>query len=442
MRAILKSFFWAVLAGLSTLAMPSASLAKPSDVVIILGNKTYRAADRVDAVAFAHNDMRGFRAFAKRVLQVPDENIIHLDHSTTQGDFIALFGPRSLARRGTRRRLSRAILRRIKDPAANIYVFYSGHALAQLDPITKQVQPYLLPFDARPSQILERGYPVLAIQQALEDVLQAKAPKGRAFLFIDGCFSGRFNDGKGNLMKDTSGSASAGDLITSIGGDSDIDRVSVFTAGRGDQAAYWDRTNRHGVMTDALLWGLFGAADRYGNRDGKVTASELDAWLKRRVAERMRVLHGDELQTPTFVGEREGVVVDLRPLGDRAPPRGSRVQAASMERQCIRLTGRPGVLLQDLERLKQRCVMCSTQCHARLDAMLTTRTQAQQTCQQELAFFRRYKHDVDRMRAFAAKATCPRVREQLGRRLASCLPGSGHTMRDCPDCAELVAIPA
>jgi len=117
----------------------------------------------------------------------------------------------------------------------------------------------------------------------------------RVVLMIDACQSGAVvKDVKGLLQNR---------IYTQLGRSTGF---AVLAAARQDQAALERNTLGHGVFTAAIMAALGGGADR--NRDGKVTARELAAYLARQIPT-LATEHLNEIQIPVAYAPSEDFVV-------------------------------------------------------------------------------------------------------------------------------------
>ena len=117
-------------------------------------------------------------------------------------------------------------------------------------------------------------------------------------VFLDACFSG--GSPRGMLIQSASPVYVEADISGGAG-------LTVLTAASGAQLASWDEEARHGLFTEHLLDGLYGAADADG--DGNVTAREAKLHLDRTMTRAARRefgrvqdagLHGDESAVLAF----------------------------------------------------------------------------------------------------------------------------------------------
>ncbi|HRD78417.1 MAG TPA: SUMF1/EgtB/PvdO family nonheme iron enzyme, partial [Hyphomicrobiaceae bacterium] len=134
------------------------------------------------------------------------------------------------------------------------------------------------------------------IRKSLGNAQRANSPEGRVVLYLDACFTG--SSGAGWIAAETSSVRISPSAIRAA-----EPRVVELAASGSDQEANWDRERRLGIFTDALVEGLYGAADL--DRDGHVTAAELSAFLARRIDHRVTRLFPSprRYQTPSLSGD-------------------------------------------------------------------------------------------------------------------------------------------
>ena len=260
-------------ATLLALAFVGGAAANELGVAVIVGNKEY-ADDRVPEVSYAHNDAEAFKRFVTGRLGFDSDNVIDL-RDATKSELETAFGVKGNPE---------GLLWRYIDPSggSDVVVFYSGHGVPG-----KAGRGYLLPVDSNPDTAELNGYPIDLLYENLGGL-----PTRSTTVFLDACFSG--GSPRGMLIR----SASPVYVEADVSGGADL---TVLTAASGAQLASWDEEARHGLFTEHLLAGLYGAADADG--DGRVTAREAKLHLDRTMTRAARRefgrvqdagLHGDE----------------------------------------------------------------------------------------------------------------------------------------------------
>lgn len=290
------------------------------DVAIIIGNKNYSS--DVAPVEFAHNDADAMKKFVVDVLGFDPENVIVLKDAT-KNQLETHFS-------------KGGILGDWIEPNGNsdVVVFYSGHGVPGL----QDSNSYLLPVDGNPNKAEISGYPLAEFYANLKS-LKAKS----ITVYLDACFSG--DSGGGVLFRDASPVFQAARKTVAPA------ELTVLTASQADQIASWDRDAQHGLFTNYLLNALYGEADgsRYGNGDGQITMSEVNAYLNRNMSRKARRTFGRQ-QQPAFSGKDETVVAryqagspPLRPklVAAAAQPAPQQQQQQPVQQQSQALQAQP-----------------------------------------------------------------------------------------------------
>ena len=95
--------------------------------------------------------------------------------------------------------------------------------------------------------------------------------------------------------------------------------MTVLTAARHDQLAYWDTKAGHGMFTHHLLDALYGKGDVNG--DGKVTAAEVERHLKRHMRRAVRRTYQNDQVAKLLDGSGKGSAVLASAEGGGFPKR-------------------------------------------------------------------------------------------------------------------------
>ena len=290
-----------VSAVLAVLAVGVAAAPAADGVAVVIGNRTY-ANDRVPEVAYAHRDADAFRQYVVGMLGFDPDNIIDL-RDATQAAMETTFG---------NERDHKGRLWSYLDPSggSDVVVYYSGHGVPGL----RDRKGYLLPSDANPDTAHLNGYPIDLLYENLGRMTEAASIR----VFLDACFSG--DSQAGMLIRSASPmfvSASLPDLSGKA--------MAVLTAASGDEVASWDERAEHGMFTHHLLDALYGAGD--ADRDGRVTVAETKRYLDRHLTRAARRAYLRD-QTAGVGGDRTMVLASApggsfpkRPeVGRPAPP--------------------------------------------------------------------------------------------------------------------------
>ena len=248
----------------------------PDGVAVIVGNRHY-ADDRVPEVTYAHRDADAFKRYVLDVHGFDEDNIIDL-RDATQAKLMATFG--------NDRGYEGSMLWRYLDPEgrSDVLVYYSGHGVPGLE----DRKGYLLPVDANPDTVQLNGYPIDWLYANLGRMTEAASVR----VYLDACFSGG-SDG-GMLIR-----AASPVFVSAALPDTVVGTMAVLTAALGDQVASWDEGARHGLFTHHLLDALYGKAD--ANADGKVTALETKQYLDRHMTRAARRTFG-RVQQASLMG--------------------------------------------------------------------------------------------------------------------------------------------
>ena len=255
-RRMLAAMWAAVLWVVALSGNAGAEVRNPGGLAVIIGNSEYRSKD-IPPVDYAGRDAEAFRRYVVDVLGYDPANVIHMKNATRR-EMLEVLGDPAAAMNDIQARLN--ILRGSGEP--DVVVYYSGHGVPG-----KDGKPFLLPVDVPPHAARVEGYPVRLLYEKLGQLRGA----GSVRVFLDTCFSGS-SDG-GRLV-----TGSPVYQETAFPGN-EADRMTVLTAVTSTQIATWDRKARHGLFTHHLLDALHGRAD--ADKDGKVTALEAKEYLDR-----------------------------------------------------------------------------------------------------------------------------------------------------------------
>ena len=365
------------------LAFAAIASANELGVAVIVGNKEY-ADDRVPEVSYAHNDAEAFKRFVTGALGFDADNVIDL-RDATKSQLETAFGVKGNAQ---------GLLWRYIDPSggSDVVVFYSGHGVPG-----KAGRGYLLPSDSNPDTAELNGYPIDLLYENLGGLATRSTT-----VFLDACFSG--GSPRGMLIQSASPVYVEADISGGAG-------LTVLTAASGAQLASWDEDARHGLFTEHLLDGLYGAADADG--DGNVTAREAKLHLDRTMTRAARRefgrvqdagLHGDESAVLSFSSPGGW---DSRPLLG-PPPAAFTVRVEPAEARVRILNIGPPY------RAGMELAAGSYEVEASAEGYVTTTESV-------------------------AHGTSPTV-QRIALRKAG--PKVGDRFRDCPECPEMAVLPA
>ena len=253
--------------------IPKSKQNNPDAIAIILGIESYRS---IAGVPFARRDAEIFKAYAVQVLGVPDDkNHLYLatDAAVTLGELKKLFGEEGW------------LAKRVRANS-DVYVFYAGHGAPEL----KEKSPFLIPYDGDANYAAQTGFSLNQLYERL-GALNARA----VTVFLDACFSGVTRDNQPMLEGSRPVSLKINNPILKS------EKLLVFAASSDEQISSGYPEKQHGLFTYFLLKGLRGEAD--ANQDKRLTAEELESYLKREVSRAAANL--DREQTPEATGREK-----------------------------------------------------------------------------------------------------------------------------------------
>jgi len=236
--------------------IPTTNASNPNTFVIIFANENYR---NVAPVPFAKNDGMIFQKYCQKTLGIPTTNIHYVENASYNDIRIQL-----------------AWLNDVCDAfegQTSIIVYYAGHGI----PDEASKSAYLLPVDGD-SRYVQSAYKLDDMYQKLGS-LKAK----NVTVFMDACFSGSKRE-DGML-------ASARGVAIKANNGQPTGNMVVFSAATGDQTAYPNNQEGHGMFTYYLL-------KKLQDTKGDVTYEDLANYIKQNVAQQSIVLNGKS-QTPT-----------------------------------------------------------------------------------------------------------------------------------------------
>lgn len=234
--------------------IPVAKRVNNNTFALIIANESYQ---NVASVPFALNDGNIFRQYCQQTLGIPETQIHYLPNATLNNikgqikwlhDVSAAF------------------------PNAHIVVYYAGHGV----PDETSKASYLLPVDGLGSDVTT-GYKLDNLYAEL-----GAMPAQSVTVFMDACFSGSKRENgmlasaRGVALKAKSGEPK-GNMV-------------VFSAAQGDETAYPNPKEGHGMFTYYLLKKLQETA-------GNVTLQDLGSYLTTQVRQQS-ILINQKSQTP------------------------------------------------------------------------------------------------------------------------------------------------
>lgn len=233
----------------------------PNTFVLIIANEHY---SQVAAVPFALNDGNIFREYCIKTLGVGEKHIKYLADAT--GNQIKA-GVNWLAN----------LTEAFDNP--QIIVYYAGHGI----PDEASKSAYLLPIDGSGTDVTT-GYKLDELYATLGNM-----PASKITVFMDACFSGsKREDGmlasaRGVALKAKSGVPQG--------------KMVVFSAAQGDETAYPNREQQHGLFTYYLL-------KKLQETEGNVGLKELGDYVTKQVTQQSLLLNSKK-QTPCVIPSSE-----------------------------------------------------------------------------------------------------------------------------------------
>ena len=235
--------------------IPVSNKKSTNTFAVIIANENYQS---VASVPFALNDGNIFREYCLKTLGIPEKHIQYVPNAT-----------------GNQIKQKVGWLQTICEVYENaqIVFYYSGHGI----PDESSRTAYLLPIDGLGTDVTT-GYKLDDLYAALGNI-----PSQNVTVFMDACFSGSARkDGKEMLV------AAKGVAIKTRSGMPQGNMV-VFSAAQGDETAYPDYEEKHGMFTYYLL-------KKLQETSGDVTMQELGDYIIDNVRKKSAV--NGKLQTP------------------------------------------------------------------------------------------------------------------------------------------------
>ena len=221
---------------------------------VIIANENYQS---VAPVPFALNDGNIFREYCLKTLGIPEKQIKYVPNAT--GNQIK-----------AQVNWLQTICEVFED--AQIIFYYAGHGI----PDESSRTAYLLPVDGIGTDI-STGYKLDDLYSALGNI-----PANNVTVFMDACFSGSKRE-QGML-------ASARGVAIKAKSGMPQGNMVVFSAAQGDETAYPNNEEKHGMFTYFLL-------KKLQDTKGDVTLHELGEYITKNVSQQSILLNGKS-QTP------------------------------------------------------------------------------------------------------------------------------------------------
>ena len=235
--------------------IPVTGATSPNTFVLIIANEHYL---QVAGVPYALNDGNIFREYCIKTLGVSEKHIKYFADAT--GNQIKS-GVNWLAN-----------LTEVFDNP-QIIVYYAGHGI----PDEASKSAYLLPVDGNGSDI-STGYKLDDLYATLGNM-----PAAQITVFMDACFSGSKRE-QGML-------ASARGVALKAKAGIPQGNMVVFSAATGDETAYPNKEQQHGLFTYYLL-------KKLQETKGDVALKDLGTYITKQVSQQSLIIN-DKRQTPT-----------------------------------------------------------------------------------------------------------------------------------------------
>ena len=237
--------------------IPLSNKKNTNTFAVIIANENYQS---VASVPFALNDGNIFREYCLKTLGIPEKQVKYIPNAT-----------------GNQIKAQVTWLQNICNAFddAQIIFYYAGHGI----PDESSRTAYLLPVDGIGTDVTT-GYNLDNLYAALGNI-----PAKNVTVFMDACFSGSKRE-QGML-------ASARGVAIKARSAVPRGKMVVFSAAQGDETAYPNNDEKHGMFTYYLLKKLQETA-------GDVTLQELGDYIKKNVSQQSILLNGKS-QTPCVI---------------------------------------------------------------------------------------------------------------------------------------------
>ena len=234
--------------------IPVSNINNEKTFAVIIANENYQS---VDAVPYALNDGNIFREYCQKTLGIPEKQIKYVPNAT---------GNQIKAQVTWLENICKAF------DDAQIIFYYAGHGI----PDESSRTAYLLPVDGIGTDV-STGYRLDNLYHALGNI-----PAKNVTVFMDACFSGSKRE-QGML-------ASARGVAIKAKTGLPQGNMVVFSAAQGDETAYPNKEEKHGMFTYYLL-------KKLQETEGNVTLQELGDYITKQVSQQSILVNGKP-QTP------------------------------------------------------------------------------------------------------------------------------------------------
>lgn len=256
-----KSFSLAVKTSLVQLPPGRPPKPFPEDWGFIIGIEDYA---HLPTVTYAKKDALIMRDYFRRILRVPEENIIMLIGSDA-----------------TRARIQGYLEKYIPsnvESDTTLYVYFAGHGA----PGINTGDPYLIPYDGDTRFIEQTGYKLKKLYEDLQ-----KLDIRQSYVFLDSCFSGAASRAAEMLSEGTRPA-----LLNVKDVELFDDSIVSFSASSAGQTSIGYPETGHGLFTYYLLRALKGEAD--SDDDQWISIKEVYDYVSRHVSRVARKLGSEQ----------------------------------------------------------------------------------------------------------------------------------------------------
>lgn len=234
--------------------IPETNIKNNNMFAVIIANESYQS---VASVPYALNDGKIFQEYCVKTLGIPEKQVKYVPNAT-----------------GNQIKAQVNWLQNICEvfDGAQIIFYYAGHGI----PDESSRTAYLLPVDGLGTDVTT-GYKLDELYATLGNI-----PTKNVMVFMDACFSGSKRE-QGML-------ASARGVAIKARSGMPQGNMVVFSAAQGDETAYPNNDERHGMFTYFLL-------KKLQDTKGNVTLQELGDYITKNVSQQSILLNGKS-QTP------------------------------------------------------------------------------------------------------------------------------------------------
>ena len=257
---------------------PKTKMKNPDAVAVVIGISKYKYKD-VPRAKYSRRDARAVRDYLINALGYNPHNVIYLPDE--KADLSSL-----------RSNIKRKLKRLVVPGKSDLFFYYSGHGVPSYEGGNSRA--YILSYTGQVDFPEDGGY---ALDELYRDLRNTGARDIVAVL--DACFSGGYSEG---TLVDAKGPVIMIKNKAKILADEGV----VFTSCESNEVSFWDDDHKHGLFTYYFLKGLRGDAD--ANGDNRVSAEELEEYLKPRVSKRAMRIKGRP-QTPMCLGMKKDLVL-------------------------------------------------------------------------------------------------------------------------------------